>query len=110
MAASHRLAAGGCVSQHPLQADQGGKHIYCLGPALVDVHPPRKLVQVRADAGKLTDVLLFQGSLPQSVVQSALPDEIRHGLALGLGLGGDGRFFRRSDAQLDQGCLGRMPR
>jgi hypothetical protein len=69
----------------------------------MDVHPPRKLVQVRADAGKLADALFFQRGLPQPVVQGALPDEVRHGLALSVRLGGDGFLFRRGDAQLYPG-------
>lgn len=66
----------------------------------MDVGPPGKLVQVRADAGELADALLFQRRLPQAVVQGALPDEVGYGLALGCGLGGDDCFFIGRDAQL----------
>ena len=96
----------GCVFQFPLQADQGDQHVYNLGTALVDVHPPRKLVQIHADAGKLADVFLFQRRLPKAIIQGALPDEIRHGLALAGGLGVDGLFLSRGDAQLDPGRAG----
>lgn len=52
------------------------------------------------------DALLLQRRLPQAVVQSTLADEIRHGLALGSGLGGDGLLLRRSNAQLDPRAAG----